>query len=230
MRKPDATATPVAPKVGDGLSVADRDALLDDPEWARLQVGADLTGEVIRHLDIAECRMTNARFVGCDLQGARLVDVVLTGCDLSGALLQDAVLTRVEMRDCRLSGLVLNGSKLRDVNIVDCRADSLGLRAVAAERLTCQGILMPTSDLASANLKATRVFDCDLTGSDISNLVCDDVRLHGSTLAGLRGVSSLRNVAIDPEQMLDIAANFLAAHNIELDPERERTRARTNST
>jgi uncharacterized protein YjbI with pentapeptide repeats len=228
VKKSDVTAAPAAPKVGDDLSAADRDLLLDDPEWVQLRISADLTGEVIRRLDIAECRISNARFVGCDLQGARLVDVVLSGCDLSGALLQDAVLTRVELRDCRLSGLVLNGSKLRDVNIVDCRADSLGLRAVVAERLTCQGVLMPMSDLASANLKVTRVFDCDLTGSDISNLVCDDVRLHGSTLAGLRGVSSLRNVVIDPDQMHDLAIGLFAAHKVELDPERER--ARTKST
>ena len=225
MKKSDAAAAPIAPKLGDDLSETDRETLLDDPEWVRLRIGADLSGEVIRRLDIAECRLNNARFVGCDLQGARLVDVVLTGCDLSGTLLQDAVLTRVELRDCRLSGLVLNGSKLRDVSIVDGRADHLGLRAIAAERLACQNVVMPSADFASANLKATRAFDCDLTGSDVSNLVCDDVRLHGSTLAGLRGVSSLRNVAIDPEQMLDIAAGLLAANSIDIDRERERAKS-----
>lgn len=227
MKKHGDAATPIAAKVGDDLAEIDREALLDDPEWVRLRIGDDLSGETIHHLDIAECRLNNARLVGCDLQGARLVDVVLTGCDLSGALLQDAVLTRVELRDCRLSGLVLNGSKLRDVRIVDCRADHLGLRAITAERLTCQSVIMSSADLASADLRGARLFDCDLTDADVSKLVCADVRLHGSTLVALRGVSSLRNVAIDPAQMHDLAAGLLAAHAIELDSQREPDRTKS---
>jgi uncharacterized protein YjbI with pentapeptide repeats len=224
-----ASVEPIAPRVGDDLTeVTDPDRLIDDPQWSQLHVTADLTERrpdpALRRIDIEGCRLAGTRLASVDLEGGRLIDTVLVDCDLSGALLHGAALTRVHLVNCRLSGLVLDAARLRDVRFTDCRADQLSMRMAVAERVTFERVRLAAADLYQAQLSGCRLFDCDLTGAEVSNIALDDVRFHGSLLDGLRGVQHLRNATIDPLQRHAIAEALLVAHRIEVDDEREPVR------
>ncbi len=219
------TATPIAAKVGAALHPPTIDELLDDRQWTQVEItGAhdalfadnDLDG-----LRINECRFNGADLGAARLDGARLIDVVFENCNLSGASMYESVLTRVEFRSCRLSGLILNAGKLRDVRMTECKADQLGLRMITAERFTAERTTMPAADITGAQLTMLRLYDCDLTSADLSKTRFDDARLHGSDLAGIRGIESIRGVTIDGAQMHDFAAGLLAAHDVTVDDVRD---------
>jgi uncharacterized protein YjbI with pentapeptide repeats len=203
------------------LAIAAVADLLDDPQWTRAKIGADLSGQSLRRLDVAQCRFESCRLTGADLQGARFVDVAFNDCELSGAAMADAVLTRVEFRNCRMSGLILSSAKLRDVSATDCKIDGLSMRMATTERLLFERCLLRDADLGGSRLEFCRLFDCDLTSSDFSKTTFRDARFHGSDLAGLRGVEQLRGITIDSEQMHDFALSLLAAHDVMIDDDRE---------
>lgn len=214
--------TPIGPRVQGALTpVTDIDELIADPQWSRCEVTVDMTGSTIDKADISECRIIGSRLVRLDLEGARVIDTVFQDCDLSGTSLQDATLSRVAFVNCRMSGLILNAGRLRDVRLTDCKADQMSLRMAIAERLTCERVLLTTADFYEAKLTLTRLFDCDLSEAEFSKVTLDDVRLHGSNLAALRGIEYMRGAAIDPDQMHDFAAALLAANRITVDGERE---------
>lgn len=214
--------TPIDPRVQGALTpVTDVDELVGDSHWSRIEVTADLIGDTFDKVDISECRVIGSRLVRLDLEGARIRDTILQDCDLSGTSLQDAVLTRVAFVNCRMSGLILGAARLRDVRMTDCKADQMSLRMVSAERLTCERVLLTAADFYQATLTLTRMFDCDLSEAEFSRATLDDVRLHGSNLAALRGIEHVRGATIDREQMHDFATALLAAHRIIVDDERE---------
>ncbi len=216
-----AWTTPARPRLGEQLRIASRQELIDDSQWTRLTVTVDLAGEPLRKLDVSECRMSGCRFTGSDLQGSRFVDCEFIDCELSGVTLADAVMTRVSFRGCRMSGAILTSSKLRDVTVAECKADEMSMRMAAAERTVLERTMLRDADFYSARLESCRLFDCDLTGVQFSKTVFTDVRLHGSTLDGLRGIESIRGVTIDPQQMHDFTLSLLAAHDIAVDSDRE---------
>ena len=219
------TATPIAPKIGAGLHTPTIDELLDERQWTRVEITGDHDAVFADHdldgLHINECRLVGANLGASRLDGARLIDVVFENCNLSGASLYESVLTRVEFRNCRLSGLILNAGKLRDVRMIECKADQLGLRMITAERFTAERSTMPAADITGAQLVMLRLFDCDLTSADLSKARFDDARLHGSDLADIRGIESIRGVTIDGAQMHDFAAGLLAAHDVTVDDLRD---------
>ena len=212
---------PIEPRFDDELGRAGVDELLDDPQWSRLRIDADLAGQTMHRLDISGCRFEGCRLTGADLQGARVVDTIFEDCELSGVSPVDAVLTRVVLRNCRMSGLVLSSAKLRDVRIADCKLDGLSMRMATTERVVVERCPMRNADLSGATLEHTRLFDNDLTGADFSKTRFADVRFHGSDLAGLHGIEHLRGIAIDPEQMPDFAMALLTAHGVAVEDDRE---------
>jgi uncharacterized protein YjbI with pentapeptide repeats len=214
---------PARPRLSDELRSASRQELIDDTQWTRLTVTDDLTGESLGKLDVSECRLSGCRLTGSDLQGSRFVDCEFVDCELSGVTLADAVMTRVSFSGCRMSGAILTSSKLRDVTVAECKADEMGMRMAAAERTLLERTILRDADFYSARLDLCRLFDCDLSGVQFSKTVFSDVRLHGSTLDGLRGIESIRGVTIDPQQMHDFTLSLLAAHDIAVDSDREQT-------
>jgi hypothetical protein len=216
-----ASPVPIAPRLDDARRQADADELRGDPEWTRLDITVDLRDHATTGLDIQQCRISASNFSGSELARSRIVDTVFVDCDLSGAALDESVLTRVEFRNCRMSGMILNAAKLRDVLIIECKAEMMSMRMITAQRLTCAGSLLRAADLYSGAFELTRFFDCDLAGAELSAATFTDVRLHGSDLGDIRGIGSLRNVVIDPEQMHGIALALLAAQHVDVDDERE---------
>ncbi|MEO6125057.1 MAG: pentapeptide repeat-containing protein [Ilumatobacteraceae bacterium] len=215
------SAIPFEPRIDDLPAVTDSADLIDEQHWNKLRVTADLSAQRFDLIEITECRIVGARLSRLDLDGVRIRDTVFEDCDLAGALMQDAALTRVVFSNCRLSGLILNSSRLRDVRITDCKADQLSLRMGSAERLWCERVLLQNVDLYQSQLVLTRLFDCDLTNGEFSNVRFDDVQLHGSRLDAVRGVEHMRGATIDADQMHDFAAALLAAHRVTVTDQRD---------
>ena len=207
-------ATPVPPHVDDELTGADIEQLADDREWTDLEITGDLNALDAQGVGISACRFVHTQLSGSNLSHARLVDSVFVDCDLSGMALEVSTLIRVEFRNCRLSGLVLNGSTLRDVFITDSKADGMSMRGASCECTTIERSALRGVDLSASRLVMTRLFDCDLEDSDFSRASFDDVKLHGSSLSGLRGIGDIRGVSIGDEQLGDFALGLLAAHQI----------------
>jgi len=57
---------------------------------------------------------------------------------------------------------------------------------------------LTSADFYGAKSDGARWYDCDLTDVDVSQSRIADVRLHGSTLTGLRGAKHLSGMVIDP--------------------------------
>jgi uncharacterized protein YjbI with pentapeptide repeats len=51
--------------------------------------------------------------------------------------------------------------------------------------------------------------DCDLSGAEFTQAALDGVRLHGSVLRDLKGVSALAGGVIGSDQQLDVAMSQL---------------------
>jgi uncharacterized protein YjbI with pentapeptide repeats len=152
--------------------------------------------------------------VGIDVERFRARDSVLVDCDLAGALLEDVNLNVVTLERCRLTGAVLAGARLRKVRFVDCVLDDVNLRGVIGEDVVFEGCSLRSADLAAARMPGARLLRCDLTGIEVSNVDLQGASLHGSTLADVRGATSLRGVRIDPTQLLPLALPVLAAQGV----------------
>jgi uncharacterized protein YjbI with pentapeptide repeats len=195
----------------------DEDATLD---------GVEVTGDppppsdVLLDVELTEVRWSGGRFAGTRLRRPRCTDVVFTGCDLSGVVLEDGGFRRVEFHRCRMSGAVLAGSTTRDVLFSDCKLDLANLRMLTANRLEFLDCDLREADFYGATLTRSAMYDCDLTGAEFSQAETDGLRLHGSTLRDLKGVSALRGAVIAGDQSLEMAMALLAASGITVDDER----------
>ena len=208
------------PRLAQALATLDAE-LEDEAAWSEAEVSGDFSGVAANHVEIAGCRVANARFTGTDLAHARIIDATFTGCDLSGARLDEARLTRVELRDCRLSGLLLGGATMQDVRIVDCKVDNGHFRLSKGERVEFHSTVLTGADFGGCRIAHARFFDCDLTGADFSGARIKGARLHGSTLEDVRGALDLTGVVIDANQLVPLGVRVLAALGVGVDDERE---------
>ncbi len=128
-RDPAARPAPAAPRIPAATVPSDPAALAPDDEWQELRVdGADLSGSIADHVEIATSELHGVQLTGAELEDLRLVDVVAQDCELSGAILHGASIVRVEFHNCRMTGLVISEAKLSNVRFVDCKLDDANLR------------------------------------------------------------------------------------------------------
>lgn len=214
---------PEAPRIPSRLEPRHDEPLDDDVSWVEVELTGDLVGD---QDEVADVEIAESRLVGCGLAGAvverlRMTDVVLDGCDLSGASLFGAVMTRVSFESCRLSGAVLAGARLHEVTFTRCKADGVNLRGVQGTNVTFDDTVLRTADLGGATITGGSLLGCDLTDADITKATLAGARLHRSTLDGLKGVEHLREVVIDPTQLVPLALRLCAAAGIVVEEEDE---------
>ncbi|MFH7593563.1 pentapeptide repeat-containing protein [Streptomyces racemochromogenes] len=142
----------------DGVGLAKARVL--DSVWEGVRgVGADLSGALLRDVEVLEARLGGVQLQGAvlervvvrggkidylNLRQARLRDVVFEGCVLVEPDFAGAVLERVEFRDCVLRGVDVTGARLTDVD----------LRG-AAELEVARGV----ESLAGAVISPAQLFD-----------------------------------------------------------------------
>jgi uncharacterized protein YjbI with pentapeptide repeats len=207
---------PLAPRISEVLEPLD----LGDVVHGDLGESVALTG-TLRHdfdeaLQLSVGRIEKASLVGASLVGSRFVDAVIHGCDFTGADLEGAALTRVEFRECRLSGARLAQVRMRDVRFIDCRLDAVNLRQAQGEFVRFEQCRLVGAEFIGAVLEGVAWWDCDLTDADVSQVSVQRGQLHGSSLNGLRGATSLVPVAIDSDQAPAFASLLLATLGVEV--------------
>ena len=207
---------PTPPRIVESLEPLD----LSDVADGDLGEGVLVTGQLRPAFDdalhLSAGRIENASFVGASLVGSRFVDTVILGCDFSGADLESAVMTRVEVRGCRLSGVHLAQGRMRDVRFVDCQLDAINLRDVQGEFVRFEQCRLVGAEFIGATLKGVAWWDCNLADADMSQVSLERGQLHGSSLDGLKGASSLVPVAIDDDQAPVFASHLLAMLGVEV--------------
>lgn len=205
------------PKLPEELLPLDGEALGDgDPVEGVVWDGAGLPPRV-KELEIRESRLSGVRLTGVELDRFDLIDVVIHGCELSGAVFEAARWERVTFMGCRMSGLVATGLRARHVRFAECQLDGAWLRSASLEQCELADCDLTDADLYGARLVATRFLRCRLGGAELSEVDADEVALHGSELAGAKGLASLQRLVIARDQIIDLAVPLLTARHIRVD-------------
>jgi uncharacterized protein YjbI with pentapeptide repeats len=204
---------------------SDAARLASDTMLERLDIAGNLPEQpresVLSGLDLTELRWTGGGFAQRTFLRLRGRNVVFDRCDFSGALLQDCSLNRVEFHECRMSGLDLAGSFLEDVLFSGCKLDLANLRMIHGRRVDFHHDDLREADLTGAELISARMQDSDLTGLELSQARLDGLRLHGSAIHDIRGVSALRGAVVGRDQVMDLATVLFAESGISVDDERD---------
>ena len=219
LKPPKAAHLAIAPRVPVLLDDVDVSEVCDGARFERVRIVGTSTGLEAHDVELNESLASSVVLSGGTFVGVQIIDVLFDGCDLSGLTLREATLRRVEFRDCRLSGLVLPEARLYDVRFVGCKLNDASLRRVVGERVHAEDSMLVGADFYGAKLSDARMIDCDLTGVDFSQSAVHGARFHGSKLDGLKGSESLRNIAIDTTQVLDLAVGLFNAYGIRVDGE-----------
>jgi uncharacterized protein YjbI with pentapeptide repeats len=208
------SAAPLPPRLPDDLVPVTDPELLDDEEWAGLEVTGDFSNRSIEDPDLRASRVRASQFTATTLVRPGISDVAFDDCELSGTRFVDAALTRVTFRRCRMSGFDLALGRLRHVQFVDCRLDGANLRMVDAEQVGFEGCEMTESDFYGAKASEMTFADCDLSGAAFSQATLTGARFAGSRLADLRGATALAGAVIDAGQIVPLALGLFAALDI----------------
>ncbi len=196
----------------------------------RLTAGSEIDGITIQGdfsdggldgLSVEDSHIVHSSFTAADLNRLRLVDVLVEGSDFSGADMEEASFTRVIFRGCRMSGALLPRAQMRDVTFFEVRLDGVNFRMVEGERVVFDHVNLERSEFYSAHLKTACFFDCDLSGTDVSQVKLPGARFHGSVLSEIKGGEYLRDIVIDSAQVLPLAKGVFAGLNIRVKDERE---------
>jgi|CXWL01.1.fsa_nt_gi uncharacterized protein YjbI with pentapeptide repeats len=207
---------PTPPRIAEPLEPIDLSDVVDGDLGECVLVTGHLRTAFDDALHVSAGRIENASLVGVSLVGSRFIDTVIQGCDFSGADLESAALTRVELRGCRLSGVRLSQGRMRDVRFIDCQLDTINLRHVQGEYVRFEQCRLVGAEFIGATLKGVAWWDCNLVDADVSQVSLERGQLHGSSLDGLKGASSLAPVAIDDDQAPVFAALLLAMLGVEV--------------
>ncbi len=193
------------------------DGLQDHDGWSERSVTGSAVAADAEHVSFERSTIAGVRFTGARLRRLELVDVTLTNCDLAAAVFEEASFNRVALVNCRLNGADLGAAQLTDVRFTDCQLEEAALRMVRTERLVVTGGSAQRIDLYRAKIVASRWHDVDLTGADLSGAEMARSRLHGSTIAEVKGGRALTGVVIDPSQEFMIGRALLADSTITID-------------
>jgi uncharacterized protein YjbI with pentapeptide repeats len=208
------------PRLRRDLATFESGTLVDDLEWDGVEVKGDFSGQSALAVEISGSRLTGARFTGSILDRIRIRDTVIESCDLSGARLLDAALVRVEIRNCRMSAIDLAGAQLSDVLFSETKLDHANFAMVNGDHVRFDHASLEASNFYSARVAHAQFLDCDLTATELSASELPGVRLHGSTLEGLKGAADLHSAVIDSSQVLPLALGIFGALGIEVDDDR----------
>lgn len=187
----------------DGLHLQD---VLDFPEYDR---------EDPWHIDA--CKWERCMVAGRTMYHLKIWDSVLVGVDISAARAFEAGLLRSELLGCRMSGTQLGEGSITDVTFQNCKLNLLSFRKCIFERVVFQNCVLDEADFIGARLTDVTFIDCEMRGTDFNRVHCKNVDMTRSDITTIKGVMSLKNVRIKPEQMMGIAPLLCAEVGFTLD-------------
>ncbi|MFZ0040545.1 MAG: pentapeptide repeat-containing protein [Solirubrobacteraceae bacterium] len=170
-----------------------------------------------RRIVIIESELDGVTVAGDDVPGLQLRDVILRGCDLSNVDGREGSLRRVEIRGSRLLGLGMSGGDAQDLSVVD---SSLALASFAFARLrhvVLERVDLTEASFMKAQLDGVEFIDCKLSGTDFREAETKDCVIRGTSLDGVIGVDSLRDVVMPWPDVLASAAALANALGIQVE-------------
>ncbi|MBP2704356.1 pentapeptide repeat-containing protein [Microbispora sp. RL4-1S] len=185
----------------DEVTSLDRDRLTD----------ITYTGAQLRELSLSGTTLTSGRITGLTAQRACLDQVTLSSvefadCNLSNLRMTGSKLSRVVFTDCKLLGAVIDDVTLDSVLFERCRLDYAHLSRIrAAGPVVFSSCSLREASVSRADLTGATLNACDLYRTEFDGGVYRGFDLRGNDLAGVRGVSCLRQVTLDRSQLPGLA-------------------------
>lgn len=174
-------------------------------EWIDADVQGDVAERVARTVTIDGCVLRGVRFTGSELANLRLSNCVFESCELSGVLADEVEVSQVEFRDCRMDGFAGGRGRFDDVLFTRCRMPEASFRLTKWDRSEIIDCYLRRADFSGSTFAHSSFLGDDLTEALFWRATMTGVRLHGSTLAGVRGGTSFRGVRIGDEQVDAVA-------------------------
>lgn len=210
---------PRPPRLPDGRRQHTWSAALDGADDREIEA-CDLTGDgigvVAERCEVTGVTISGSRLTAAEFAGTRWRDVAVTGADLSGALFEEARWQRCSFVDCRMSGIVLAAAQLKEVTFVRCKLDQASLRMAVGEHVRFDDCDLTGADLYDASLLHAQFLGCHLVGVELSRARLTGAELHGSEIADVQGAAALRDVVIDPAQVVPVAMAMFVALGIDV--------------
>lgn len=163
-------------------------------------------------------RFDTCKLESCTLMGTknlRVWDSTVVRCDLSGAKFFDSGVLRSEFLGCRFTGAQFGESMIEDITFQNCKLNMISFRKCKLERVIFQNCILDDTDFNLARMTDVTFVQCELMRTDFSGSHSMRVDLSGSDLCNIRGVTSLRNVRVSSEQMIQLAPLLCAEIGIQ---------------
>jgi uncharacterized protein YjbI with pentapeptide repeats len=125
----------------------------------------------------------------------------------------------VVIEDSRLTGMSLFEGELTDVTFQGCRVDLASFSSCGMQRVRFEDCVLTQTDFMEARLESASFHGCDLTNGDFRGAKLKRCELRRSDLTGVQGVESLRGLAMQWPDIVEMAGVWAGALGIEvLDP------------
>jgi uncharacterized protein YjbI with pentapeptide repeats len=149
----------------------------------RADVADDLS-----HLQIRNADLRGADLRGIDFDGTEIVNVDLSGANLAGARLNGVVMEKVRLDGATLVGAECKGTDLERVSLRAARLDDLEGFQLKVKRSD-----LTATSFRGARLRASHIYNSDLSGADLQGLDARDVALK-RVVASTRLLDELRRM------------------------------------
>lgn len=208
---------PTKPELPEHLEQIELTVLQHDVRLADLElVGGSLADQRARGLTFQTMRLTGTDLSGSQLEHVRMVDSALSSCNVANVKARGARLKGVVIGDSRLTGMSLFDGELTDVTFHGCRIDLASFSSCGMQRVRFDDCVLTQTDFMQARLESVGFHGCDLTNVDFHGAKLKRCELRRSDLTGVQGVESLRGLAMEWPDIVELAGVWAGALGIEV--------------
>jgi uncharacterized protein YjbI with pentapeptide repeats len=169
---------------------------------------ADVRAATAEHVELTDIWLQSVDARDGTLPRLVARDTLVADCDLSNSRWLGASLVWVDLVGCRATGFDLTEATLRHVTFRDCKLDLALFRFMHTESVSFVDCILTGADFSGATLAGARFDNCDLSGADLSYADLDRADLRTSRLDSVRGVGSLRGATIGANQLVTLASSL----------------------
>jgi uncharacterized protein YjbI with pentapeptide repeats len=195
----------------------DLEALNEETAWSDVAIhDATLAGETIRHLSFERSRVSNVNFGDMRILQLHATDVAFSNCNFANMASSGSSSGRVTFSQSKFTGMQLTKARLTDVEFDDCRLDLTTFDDNQLKAVTFQNCLLRDADFSNTLLERVLFINCDLSGATFARMRITDSEMRDCKLKGLRGLDTLRGIAMECSDILENADLFAAELGIRI--------------
>ena len=137
----------------------------------------DLSGQILRHINLDDCCFDNANFKDADLRGANMSEAHFKSCDFSNALLQDACLNETIIKKCAFLHTRFGDTDCAGTDFSDCVFSGLSCFSMKfSECFSLDGCLYFDETIRSHHMTRAPIV---IQGLEKATAILDDVTIMG---------------------------------------------------